>query len=104
MRLTATQKQTIISQAKRKFGGNTRVWLFGSRVDDSKRGGDFDFYLETSIDNADTLVKRRLDLLVDLHDTPEFADEKIDLVIHSTLSGEPSVIAKHAAQQGILLA
>jgi hypothetical protein len=103
MRLTSVQKQTIISQVKRQFGEDTRLWLFGSRVDDGKRGGDFDFYLETPVDDAATLVQKRLDLLVALHDTPEFEDEKIDLVIHSPLSGEPSVIAKHAVQQGVFL-
>lgn len=40
MRLTENQRQTIKSAVTRVIGEGTRLWLFGSRVDDSKRGGD----------------------------------------------------------------
>ncbi|PIP03773.1 MAG: hypothetical protein COZ23_10590 [Hydrogenophilales bacterium CG_4_10_14_3_um_filter_58_23] len=47
MRLTIQEVDVIKATARRIFGSGVRIWLFGSRVDDSKRGGDIDLYLET---------------------------------------------------------
>ena len=47
MRLTNFEKNTIIELAKKYFGDNTRVYLFGSRVYDNEKGGDIDLFLET---------------------------------------------------------
>ena len=47
MRLTDFEKNTIIELAKKYFGNNTRVYLFGSRVYDNEKGGDIDLFLET---------------------------------------------------------
>ena len=46
MRLTDTQVRIIKARAAECFGPNTKVWLFGSRVDDDARGGDIDLYVE----------------------------------------------------------
>ena len=46
MRLTAEQAAIIRSAAAEVFGSDARVWLFGSRVDDGKRGGDIDLLIE----------------------------------------------------------
>jgi hypothetical protein len=40
MRLTPAQAATIRSAAAKMFRADARAWLFGLRVDDSKRGGD----------------------------------------------------------------
>ncbi|WP_438873993.1 hypothetical protein [Thiohalocapsa halophila] len=40
MRLTAHQQQVIKQAAQDAFGPDVRVDLFGSRVDDTRRGGD----------------------------------------------------------------
>jgi hypothetical protein len=42
MRLSTDQIQAIYQAATTAFGQGTSVWLFGSRVDDAKRGGDID--------------------------------------------------------------
>ena len=47
LRLTPEQAAIIRSAAAEAFGSDARVWLFGSRVDDSKRGGDIDLLIET---------------------------------------------------------
>lgn len=54
MRLTIKQADIIRQTACRRFGGDARVWLFSSRVDDSARGGDIDLLVEigTTPDNA----------------------------------------------------
>ena len=42
MRLTQRQIQAIKQVAAEVFGCNAKTYLFGSRVDDSQRGGDID--------------------------------------------------------------
>jgi len=49
MRLSTEQAQTIRQLAQEVAGGDTRVRLFGSRLDDNARGGDVDLMLE--VDN-----------------------------------------------------
>jgi predicted nucleotidyltransferase len=48
MRITATQTEIITQCVHRHLGESARMWLFGSRLDDRKRGGDVDLYVETS--------------------------------------------------------
>jgi len=47
MRLTPNQIQAIKTAAAEIFGDEAKVWLFGSRADDEKRGGDVDLLVET---------------------------------------------------------
>ena len=61
MRLSASQIETIRDAAQQNFGAEASVWLFGSRVDDTKRGGDVDLYVESPQKN--TLQK----IVVSLH-------------------------------------
>ena len=46
MRLTSDQAEAIRQRVHRHLGPNARIWLFGSRVDDQRRGGDVDLYVE----------------------------------------------------------
>lgn len=46
MRLTNEQRETILRVVAEIAGPQARTWLFGSRVDDSKRGGDIDLLIE----------------------------------------------------------
>ena len=41
MRITENEK-TVIVEAVKTADPDARVWLFGSRADDSKKGGDID--------------------------------------------------------------
>lgn len=45
MRLLPDQVEAVRSAACENFGDDVRVWLFGSRVDDGKRGGDIDLLI-----------------------------------------------------------
>lgn len=53
MRLTTQQRQMIRRFAAQLAGHNCRIRLFGSRLDDSARGGDVDLILECSEPVAD---------------------------------------------------
>jgi len=103
MRLTSRQVQTIKSAVLRRFGAGAHVWLFGSRVDDKRRGGDFDLYLETELTEPDDIIDRKIGLLADLHATPEFEDEKIDLVIRPPLPDVELPIYRIARTEGVAL-
>ena len=46
MRLTPDQTQAIRQRIHSHMGEHARIWLFGSRVDDSHRGADVDLYVE----------------------------------------------------------
>jgi len=46
MRLSTEQINLIRTQVQTRFGASSRVWVFGSRVDDARRGGDVDLYIE----------------------------------------------------------
>lgn len=48
MRLDATLTRQAIEIVRRHFGAQTIIKLFGSRVDDAKRGGDVDLYVEVA--------------------------------------------------------
>ncbi len=38
----------MIYYAKEYFGNNIKLYLFGSRIDDNKRGGDIDLFIEST--------------------------------------------------------
>lgn len=48
MRLNTQQITTIVNAAKVVAGNDVRIWLYGSRLDDSRRGGDIDLLVESS--------------------------------------------------------
>ena len=50
MRLTQAAAREIRKLAETEFGVNTRIMLFGSRTDDSARGGDIDLLVK--VDHA----------------------------------------------------
>jgi hypothetical protein len=41
MRITGAEEDVLVSSV-RQADRNARIWLFGSRLDDSKKGGDID--------------------------------------------------------------
>lgn len=79
MRLTSYQQMTIKNLTMEIFGLDTRLILFGSRIDDNKKGGDIDLYIETK-DSKSTLDKK-IKLLTALN--RKLGEQKIDLVINN---------------------
>jgi predicted nucleotidyltransferase len=103
MRLTPSQAELVKEAVTRHFGSQARVWVFGSRTDDSSRGGDFDFYVETDLDDPAEVIDRKLGLLAELHASPDFEGEKIDLIIRPALPGPYPPIYEVARRQGVPL-
>jgi predicted nucleotidyltransferase len=65
MRLTDSQIQTILRLARQVAGSQSRVRVFGSRLDDFAHGGDLDLMLELSepLDNP-ALIAAQMSALV----------------------------------------
>lgn len=98
MRLSKGTRQLIVESVHHYFSDSAQVWLFGSRCDDSKSGGDIDLYLEDQ--DIDEPVYKRILLKIALQD--KLGMQKIDLVYHDRrLPLQPiHLIAK---EEGILL-
>lgn len=77
MRLSK-QYQNTIKKYFIEFFGDGDIYLFGSRVDDSKKGGDIDLYLV--IDNHFELFEKKLKFLSRIK--RELGDQKIDVVFN----------------------
>jgi predicted nucleotidyltransferase len=90
MRLTDDERQHI----KQVFGqvfGQGSIYLFGSRVDDDKKGGDIDLWIETTQD-ADWFTKK-IRFLAGLK--RRIGDRKIDVVF----SEDPSRLIEQEARK-----
>lgn len=101
MRLTDKQRAIICATVAETFGATADVWLFGSRVDDSKRGGDIDLYIEPAAHNAKELVEAKLRFLVEMH--KRMGEQKIDVVIRRAGCEESLPIYRIAKQTGVRL-
>lgn len=79
VRLTEPQIQTLIQSTHACFGDTATIWLFGSRVDDAKRGGDIDLYIETDLKTGIVAGKLEMHSLI----WQAFGDQKIDILVRS---------------------
>jgi len=75
MRLKEDEKQVIV-QAIKKFDSNACIYLFGSRVDNAKRGGDIDILVISKKLTYDDKIKIKSIFFKKLD------DQKIDLIIY----------------------
>ena len=48
MRLSTFQVKVIKNTLGQVFGQSAQIYLFGSRVDDQKKGGDIDLFVDTN--------------------------------------------------------
>ncbi len=101
MRLSDQQCSIIRTAVTENFGLDANVWLFGSRVDDSKRGGDIDLYIEPATDDVDAIVEAKLNFLVALY--KQLGEQKIDVVIRRPGFKENLPIYQVAKQTGVKL-
>lgn len=95
MRLTRSQSDIIRSETTRLFGNDAVVLLFGSRADDSRKGGDIDLHIDTHLppDQAQLAASRLYARL-----QRRLGEQRIDIVTHSP--EQPLRPIDLAAQQG----
>jgi predicted nucleotidyltransferase len=80
MRLSQTEIDAIKKVTRMVFGKNSKTLLFGSRVDDNKRGGDIDLYIQYNPTiPEENLYRLKIKFLVQLKKI--IGDQKIDVLI-----------------------
>ncbi len=97
MRLTAGEIETI-QEAVRSEDPSATVYLFGSRLDDTRKGGDIDLYIET--DHREKLLQLKVRIMRRLW--ARLGAQKIDILLrpHGT---PPKTIHQIIRQGGVKL-
>lgn len=99
MRLNPEQISGIRESVCEVFGQDTEVWLFGSRTDDRKRGGDIDLLIVPPLLSSEDRLLRKLRLLKRLEQ--RLGERKLDVVIEKP--GDERLIVRVARDTGIKL-
>jgi predicted nucleotidyltransferase len=99
MRLTAFEIDAIRRCARRHFGEHCVVRLFGSRVDDARRGGDIDLHIESETIDQATLTKEIM-FRKELKDI--IGEQQIDVLVRAP-DYTPRPIDQIATETGIRL-
>jgi len=97
MRISEEVKESILQVSKLVFGDDVSIYLFGSRIDDSKRGGDIDLYVKSEELIANKF-KKKIDFLVELEN--RIGEQKVDLIINNDSN---RLIEEIALSEGIKL-
>ena len=99
MRLTEETKNIIIEAVCQFFSQAEKIILFGSRVDDSKRGGDIDILVQTPVSTAVAFEEKiRAAAALQLR----LGEQRIDIL--TTSGGDDNrLIVQNAFRQGIIL-
>jgi uncharacterized protein len=78
MRLSQFEIENINILAKKHFGQGAIVFLFGSRTNDQKRGGDIDLFIQNS-NNRFLTLETKVHFLAELK--TKIGERKIDVVL-----------------------
>ena len=96
MRLSDDEKRSILESVRQK-DPDAQVILYGSRLDDSMKGGDIDLLvLSHRLGFSD-----KIDLLIDLKN--RLGDQRIDLSIKSRESAEKDAFFVAVLKSGVIL-
>jgi len=95
VRLTEFEIRSIIESFNKHFKTGD-IYLFGSRVDDTQKGGDIDLYIDTQ--DRDDLFEKKLQMINDIK--LKIGEQKIDLVLSID---KRRTVEKEALEKGVNL-
>ena len=100
LRISSSESRIIKEKTLEIFGSSASVFLFGSRTDDTKKGGDIDLFIET--EEVKDSVKKKITLMTELQF--KLGERKIDIVMASKNDiNDIPLIVKIARETGIRL-
>ena len=95
MRLTSYEIK-MIKKAFKEIFDNGKIYLFGSRVDDTQKGGDIDLYIVSN--KTPYQYKQKIAFLTKLQEY--IGEQKIDVIISKDKN---RLIEREAIQYGVVL-
>lgn len=93
MRLSSDQAEAICHAATSTFGPGVAVWLFGSRVNDDRKGGDIDLLVRPALAPANQPFVKKIRMLTLLE--RELGERKIDVIVEQPDDQRPIVSVAH---------
>jgi len=99
MRLTQEQIDAIRNSVHEVFGPGAQVWLFGSRVDERRRGGDIDLLVRPATTHTKPSLASKVRFLNKLE--RRIGERKVDVVVEVADDSRPIVRVAH--ETGVLL-
>ena len=100
MRLSQNSIRVIKSAVQDNFPGQVDTFLFGSRVDDTKRGGDIDLLIVDNLPQSQ-LERAKIRALTTMH--VKLGEQKIDMVVTSDPENDRRPVVQLARMQGVRL-
>ncbi|WP_316354508.1 hypothetical protein [Candidatus Trichorickettsia mobilis] len=80
IRLSDRDLEIIKQSFIKHFLDKDHLWIFGSRVDPSKRGGDIDLYIETTYEDVSIAVDSKIAFYSELQEL--LGEQKIDIILN----------------------
>ena len=96
MRLTPREIEVLKEVAAEVFGPQVRLFLFGSRLDDARRGGDIDLYVAGFTRPVAEQLDAKLQFLVKAKE--RLGEQRIDIVFAAG-SGESLTPSQQMAEK-----
>ena len=87
----------IIKSTISKYVKNAKIILFGSRIDDQKRGGDIDILVQTS---ENVSLKKQIRILAEIE--YKGLSRKLDLLFQTPFSAKQNIF-EQAEKEGLVL-
>jgi predicted nucleotidyltransferase len=101
MRLSEFERQTLIQAAQDSFGQQVQLRLYGSRVDDARRGGDIDLLVEVPMSDPAQIARAHSLFLTRVYG--QLGEQKIDLLIDFPGRQTHAPIFEVARREGVAL-
>lgn len=101
MRLSQAEREVLRATAASVFGHDAVLRLFGSRVDDARRGGDIDLLVETHMSDPAAIAAAHTRFLAAVY--ARLGEQKIDVLIDFPGRTHQSPIWDIAREQGVVL-
>ena len=101
IRLTEPTLHAIQNSFQIHFLKEDHLWIFGSRVNPAKKGGDIDLYIESQESNITLALNRKNKFINELWKT--IGDQKIDVILNLLLHPSETPIHKIARNTGVKL-
>ena len=101
MRLSIQQRDIIKQAAQSCFGPEVVVRLFGSRLDDHRKGGDIDLLIETQLTDPNKIVAAHHQFMARIY--TQLGEQKVDVLIDYPNSTHQPPIFQIARTEGAVL-